>query len=180
MYAKCNICYTSIALRQFADSLSWCHDVCLENALQNAGNFYSFIDLPKYYHVKPNFVLHLIIQLRQKLARNTIDKNVKTAMTHRKQVQIERNSTIGHTVVTCNQKIRSWFDPKWQIIHQNIIRGGNNLKNTFTIKPYNGQKWYNQQVDILVNYTHLDTSKFNVISFTKAISAPRRFTIDHT
>lgn len=106
MYAKCDICYTSSGLRQFADSLQR-HDVCLKNALQNAGNFYSFIDLPKYYHVKPNFVLHLIIQLRQKLARNTIDKNVRTAMTHRKQVQIERNSTIGHTVVTCNQKIRS-------------------------------------------------------------------------
>lgn len=85
--------------------------MCLKNALQNAGNFYLFIDLPKYYHVKPNFVLHLIMQLRQKLARNKIDKNVKAAMTQRKQVQIERNSTIEkyslHTVVTCNQKIRS-------------------------------------------------------------------------
>lgn len=35
-------------------------------------------------------------------------------------------------------------------------------------------------VENSVNYTHLDTCKFNVISLTKAISGPRRFTISHT
>lgn len=34
--------------------------------------------------------------------------------------------------ITCNQQIRSWFDPKIQILHQDITCWGNYLETDFS------------------------------------------------
>lgn len=68
-------------------------------------------------------------------------------------------------MATCNQKIRAGLNPEGQIIHQDIASGGHNLNlgATSLLKHYK----HNIKSTLM---TYLDIRKFNVVSFTYAVS----------
>jgi len=158
--------YSSLSLTRclsLTRSLSLCHSLTRSLSLRHS--------LSKVFlsHSLSHFLSHSVtlqlVQLHQ------------LSMLTQAQWIINKNRKKGHWILkraqiaTCNQKIRSWFNPKSQIIHQDITSGCYNLNlGAPSLIKHEKHNVKSRLIDSWADLTYLDTIKFNVVSFTYAIS----------